>query len=117
MNELTPLRIRVEELLTIYYSPQTRYPVTTSYGKQLGDVPSTLEELNTAFSAFSRKQAEVLAVNKVIRQANSTYSGIDLQPIVPDEQLRVMGYMKRFNIGLNKFIFFDLSGNEVPSPI
>ena len=117
IDELNALRRRTEELLNLQYSPETQYPVTTTYGKQLSDVLSTLQELKSSFSEFSLKQAQIVSIDKFIKQTDSTYNNIEMTPVVSDSRLVSLGYTKRFDIARNKFIFFDSSGNEVPAPV
>ena len=109
--------MRVADLLTLFYSPQTSYPAGITDGTQLIDAASTVEELKETFFAFSTKQAEIVSIDKVIEQANPMYNNIEMKPIVSDSRLASLGYTKRFNIALNKFIFINSSGNEVPAPI
>jgi len=116
-DELRILRIRVSEILTILYSPQTQYPATTTDGTFITDLKTGVKELTSAFAAFSNKQTEIINMDNFIYQLDSTFEDKEMQPVVQDSSLTALGYTKRFDIASNKYIFFDSTGMRVPSPI
>jgi hypothetical protein len=117
IDELNALRVRVSELLSIVYSPQTQYPFTTRDGVVLPTKENALHELTQIFFAFSRKQTEILTMDSFARQFDSSYEHDDMRPVISDARVAALGYTKRFDIASNKYIFFNQAGEKVAPPI
>ena len=71
------------------------------------------QQLMATIAQIAAKRSAIFAEDARIRSLNSTYEDRDMQPIVPDPAVEALGYIKRFDIEKNKYIFTDSLGKTL----